>query len=468
MSFVGLYTGLSGIRAAQTGIDTVSNNVANTATPGYTRQRVNLSPSHSFQSAVGQIGTGVTVDGVARLRDVFLDDRFRQAIGDHGEASVRGNLLAQFEQLTGEPEQGISLTLGRLWNAVESWSNDPNSSSTRQEVLAELSSVTDTIRSVSAAWDALEADVTTRLETTAVVASDRLQTLDELNRRIVGMDPKRIGNDLLDQRDRLLDEVAKLTGAEAGIDETGRAVVSVGGQDLLSADGAARLEVVGGQIQALQPPDDTAVTLEGLGGELGGLQRVLTDDLPALREELDAFAATLAAAVNETNRAGLRADGDAGEDLLAFDAGAAASSIRLADGVGIADLAAASPDPDDPGAPVAPHDASNAIRFAQLRNARIDDSGLRDPAGVSLDSRFGELSTRLAGDVRASASTAEAARSTFRSAEFARTSEHGVSIDEEMVDLVRYQRALEAASRVMTTVDEALEVLVNRTGVVGR
>jgi flagellar hook-associated protein 1 len=68
MSFVGLYTGLSGVRAAQTGIDTTSHNVANAATPGYTRQRVELRAAHSYQSLAGPVGTGVVVEGIARPR----------------------------------------------------------------------------------------------------------------------------------------------------------------------------------------------------------------------------------------------------------------------------------------------------------------------------------------------------------------------------------------------------------------
>jgi flagellar hook-associated protein 1 len=124
VSFVGLYTGLSGVRAAQTGIDTTSHNVANAATPGYTRQRVELRAAHSFQSPAGQIGTGVTSSPSRRLRDGFLDDRYRAAIGDHGAQRAR-RPADRLERLTGEPDHGIADKLSRLWEAAETWANDP-------------------------------------------------------------------------------------------------------------------------------------------------------------------------------------------------------------------------------------------------------------------------------------------------------------------------------------------------------
>jgi flagellar hook-associated protein 1 len=155
MSFVGLYTGLSAIRAAQTGIDLASNNVANSATPGYTRQRVELVASPDYDSPVGPLGTGVTVAQIGRLRDSFLDTRARNALGDHGAAGVRADLLRTVEELTGEPDSGISTRLTALWVAAESWANDPADPATRRQVMGELTAVSQTFRSVADQWDVL-------------------------------------------------------------------------------------------------------------------------------------------------------------------------------------------------------------------------------------------------------------------------------------------------------------------------
>ena len=467
MSFVGLYTGLSGIRASQTGIDTAANNVSNAATPGYTRQRVELTPAHSFASPVGQIGTGVDVAGIARLRDTFLDDRYRAAIGDHGRADTIADLLARAEQLTGEPDHGIASRLPALWEAAETWANDPADPVARRQVLAELASVADGVRTVAGAWDALAVDAADRLETVAATASDRLAVLHDLNQRLVGADPARVGPELLDQRDQLLDEIASLTGARIRIDVDGRATAEVDGMSLLDADGPATLEVVDGLVVG-QPPDGGAThQLAGIGGEVGGLQSALVELLPGLRDELDHFTRSVADAINAVNEGGRHPDGTPGAPLLGYDPDDPAGTLALVTDDPAA-LAAALADPGDPGAPAAPHDGSNARALADLRTTPVLGPGEPADQASSIEHRLADLVTGLAGDVRTWKANADAVRSVYKGAELARAAEHGVSIDEEMVDLVRYQRSLEAASRVMTTVDEALDVLVNRTGIVGR
>ncbi|GGI06665.1 flagellar hook-associated protein FlgK [Egicoccus halophilus] len=485
MSFVGLYTGLSGVRAAQVGIDITSHNVANAATPGYTRQRVELAARPTYQAPGANIGTGVDVTTIGRLRDGFLDARFRTAVADHAASSVRGDLLGRLEQLTGEPQQGVSTRLTRLWEAAESWANNPADPATRRQVLSELSSVSDTLRSTAAAWDALEADVTSRRDTQVAMVNKTLESLAALDQRIADTDPTRVGPDLYDQRDLLLDEVARLTGGEVRIDTEGRALVTVPGADgqpvdLLRTGERAKLfvDADAGSIAVvtLDATDADGAPVVAAGGEIGGLHQVLSADLPQWRRELDAFTEAFVAAVNGVNAGGAVADGDGGsrpgDVLMTFEPGNAAASVRLADGVGVGHLAAgALPTTDgvhDPSLAPAPNDGRNARLFADLRTARLDADGNPTAGGSSLENRLADLVVGLAADVRAAKGAADGARAVSVGAELARLQEHGVSLDEEMVGLVRYQRSLEAASRVMTAVDEALDVLINRTGIVGR
>ena len=95
MSFVTLHTGLSGLRASQTAVDTTSNNIANVDTPGYTRQRVELSPRIPYDSPAGQVGTGVEVDRIVRLRDSFLDARVRSTTAAFAASDTRDELLVE-------------------------------------------------------------------------------------------------------------------------------------------------------------------------------------------------------------------------------------------------------------------------------------------------------------------------------------------------------------------------------------
>ncbi len=450
-SFVGLYTGLSGIQAAQVGIDTTSHNVANANTPGYTRQRVELAARPGYPHLVGQIGTGVKVEDIGRLRNSFLDDRFRVATGDRAFHEVRANALASLEDLSGEPEHGLSMRFDQLWAAAETWANDPADPAARNQVLTELGSIAEGMRTTSASWTALGDDLEAQRGSVVDTVNRTLDSIADLNTRIANAVPGSIGPELYDQRDLLLDELAKMTGATVRTDEDGRSIATLGGAELVGANGAAQLGVDGDELTVTAPDGTTSTVTAAVRGTVGGVHQVLTNDLPAWKGQLDAFAEEFAEAVNAVNTSGfLEESPDNGPPLLEFDPDDPAGTMRLADGITAADLANAT-------APNASqHDGSNARVFADLRQTSGLENGLAD------------LVTGLAGEVRSSSNAARAARGVASSASNARAAEHGVSLDEEMVSLVRYQRSLEAASRVMTTVDEALNVLVNRTGIVGR
>jgi flagellar hook-associated protein 1 FlgK len=470
MSFVGLYTGLSGIRAGQAGLDTASQNIANANTPGYTRQRVELSPAQSYQSPYGKVGTGVTVDGIARLRDGFLDTRYRDAVGQGAEAHVRAEFLSSMERLSGEPELGISSRIGELWAAMEDWSNDPATDASRRQVLSELGAVSESFRSTAAAWDQLGADTSARLDVVVGDVNQTLQTLHEdFNLKLANADTARVGPEMLDQRDRLLDHLSELTGAQVTYNADQTVDITLDGQSLLSAAGPASVSVAGDPAAVqITSADGATTTPATASGELGGLYRAVHEDLPRWREQLDELAVTLATAVNGQNATGADADGNPGGLLLTFAdaANPSAASLQLFTN-DISALAAGTLRTDVNGDPIAPdpHDGSNARAFADLRTTALPRPGGGE---ATFESQLSDLVVGLAGDVRSSESTREAAHGVAVGAGLARSSQHGVSIDEEMVDLVRFQRAVEASARVMTTVDQMLDVLVNRVGIVGR
>lgn len=460
MSFVGLFTGLSGVRAGQVGIDTASNNVANANSAGYTRQRVSLSATPAYQSPVGPLGTGVRVDGIERLRDRFLDDRARGAAAGAADTGVRASVLRTLEDLTGEPDAGLSVRLGALWANLETWANDPADVASRRQVLTELAAVAGTTSSISGQWDALGADLQVQRDVQIAATNDALAQLHALDDRLANADPNRVGTELYDQRDLLLDRIAELTGATARVGADGRSEVTLGGTALVAPAGPSLLSVDGtGTVVATDPGGTVTSTAGVLGGELGGLTRAIDVDLPVQRAALDAWVVSFADAVNAANAAGVTATGAPGGPLLTYDPADPSGTLAPTTADPAALAAAVT------GAPPAPNDGTNARAFADLRLTPVPGGG---GGPRTLDAHLADVLTGLAGDVRAARSAADAAGSVSRQAGSARSAQHGVSLDEEMVDLVRYQRALEAASRVMTTVDQALDVLVNRTGIVGR
>lgn len=433
-------------------MDTAAHNVANSATPGYTRQRVELVPAASYESPSGWLGAGVDVGAIARLRDGFLDARLRGGQDVLGQLSVRAELLARAEQVLAEPDQGLTAPLSELWAAFEELSLSPTSSAARVSVLGALREIAGRVRAVDAAWAALGRDATATLGARVAEVNDVLTSLADVNRAIVqtpGTD-----NALLDRRDLLVDRLAALIGARPTVREDGTVRVSVGGMALVDGVVATRLD--------LDPSgavvDVSTGTVLSVGGEIGGYRRFLTEDLPGLRQGLDAFAEDLADALNAQHQAGWVDTGVPGGPLLSYVTGAAAATLQVAI-TDPAQLAASS----DPGPPFPVFNGGNARALADLRTRLVAAGGSDTLDGAA---------RALAVGVGASVATAQRAAATQRelvaAADQARAAEHGVSRDEELTALIAARHAFDAAARLMSAVDEALDVLINRTGLVGR
>lgn len=451
-NFVGLNTALSGLRASQMGLDTASHNVANANTNGYTRQRVELRSSLPFASPVGPLGTGVTVTGIGRLRDGFLDARVRTTLGAFAFADVRTQLLGRTEAVLAEPDNGFASALGVLWSAFEDLALDPSGTGPRQQVVGALESLASSVRSTVTGWDQLATDSRQRLETEVTEANQLLDRVARLNRLI----PQNAGtngqlpSDLMDERDKIVDRLAELIGATASTTADGDVTVAAGGVELVSGYSARHLATQPDGRVGLAPPGDPNPL--PLSGQVGATSAFLADELPATRAAFDVVVDALVTQLNDQHAGKPLPGGGTSGDLLVRDA---TGALRVA-----ADVVA-DPRRIAAGLTDAPHDASNAVALAALRRTPFD--GTR-----TVEEAYAGFVTGVANRVATGKREADGQHSLAMAAQSARYGMHGVSLDEEMADVVRFQRSLEAMSRVMNAIDEALNVLVNRTGIVGR
>lgn len=476
-NFFSLNTALTGIRAAQVGLDTTSHNIANVNTKGYTRQRVDQASRLPYTSAVGTLGAGVDIAGISRSRNLFLDQRTRAATAEFRSNDALASLLQRAESITGEPENGITAEVNEVWAAFEDLALEPSDLASRRQVIASLDSLTSRVRTIASGWDLLAADTGSRMSVAVDEVNSALTQLAQINRRIPAQgSTEGAPNDLLNERDLLLDKIAGLANVNITINDDQTVTVSL-------PSGSAGS---GGSVTLVAPasePDQLKVSAAGVmtsvatgfgvrvGGELGGLQQFVRTDLPKLRAELDAFVTSFANTVNGQHAAGFRASDDgttsqAGGPLLAVHPtrGAAGFTVAITRPEELATAAAAGAG----GGPPAAHDGLNALQLAGLRTKSVTTSAGGTTVSATLDERLREMVVGLARNVSTVTGAADAAESLTTAAEMARQSEHGVSLDEEMVGLVAYQRALEASSRVMSALDQVLDVLINRTGVVGR
>lgn len=451
--FVALNTALTALRAARLRIDTAANNVANASTPGYTRQRVDLATNPVDYLPAGQIGTGVKVIGVTRLRDMFLDARVRAANEQVGETSVRAQLLDRVELILGEPDQGVSGPLADVWASFEDLAHSPTSSGARTAVLSTLDQLAGRLRTIAEGWDRLAKDASDALTTRVDEANDLLTAVAELNHAIASAPPDNKPNDLLDKRDHVLDALALKLGVQVSQLDDGTVRVSLDGVSLVEHE---RVD------QLVLQPDFTLATSEGGtmagGGEIAGYRTFLTVDLPRLRDSLNDFAKSFADALNVQHQQGWVSDTEQGGALLSATPGDEAKSLRVA--VTDPSKVAASA---DPGPPFPVHNGVNGQALAELRRAPVAQGGTD-----TLDGAVRTLAVDLGGQVASARRATEGQMQIAAAADVARKMEHGVSLDEELTYMMEAQHAYQAASRVLTAVDEAMDTLINRTGLVGR
>jgi flagellar hook-associated protein 1 FlgK len=447
-TFGGIQQAGSALDAARYGLSVVSQNIANAATPGYTRQ-VAQQGSVDAVAGVPTIHTrpagpgGVTITGTDRLVDPVVDARLRTEQARSGYADTTAAQLQQIESVFPEPsDTGLAEQLNGFWNAWAGVADDPGPDAPRTVLLQRATAVAATLNTMSAALGDLATSTGQALARDAGDATSAAAQLATLNGQIaLGTATGSDVNALLDQRDRLLSTLSSLVGGVATVNPNGSADVTVGGQSLVSGTTAAAV-TVGPSSQMLV--GGTAVTLSG--GSAAAVVTGLTVTYPDYRSRLDAVATALSSAVNAAQAAGYGRTGTAGPPMFT--------------GTGAADLAVAITDPGAIAAASTPGgnlDGNNALATAGLATSPTGANALY----TSLVAGLGSASA-LAQQQQATQDAVTGAVSALQ------TSISGVSTDEEVSSLLTYQHAFEAASRVLTTVDSILDTLINHTGLVGR
>jgi len=463
-TFSGLNAASSALAAARRGMDLVGQNIANQSTQGYTRQRLETSAvaavSGTFTAGV-QPGQGVSVDGISRLGDAVLDARVRDTLASSGYWSTRASAAVTAEVALAEPTaNGLADRLTTFWAGWQDLSNSPDSTAAAAVVLTGAETlaaqIADGYRGIAEQWsDARDAADVMVSQINAAAGE-----IAELNGAI--RDTLAAGasaNELIDRRNLLAQGVARLSGAVGTIEQDGTMTLRLDGNALVSAADARTLTLDGPP--SLEAGAPVTVRWEGgpavavASGELGGALSVLApaDEggvLAGLAQSHNALATALAASVNAQHRLGTTAGGSPGGDFFSLTAGAPAALGLTVVPQSRAELALAAP-----GAGAL--DGSNADALA----------GIGEKADGP-DALWADVVARLAVATAADVGRATRAETGAVAAVAAQQSVAGVDTDEETVNLLMYQTAYQAAARVLTAVDEALDVLINRTGLVGR
>ncbi|WP_213814909.1 flagellar hook-associated protein FlgK [Glaciihabitans sp. dw_435] len=470
-TFSGLNSAYTALVAARTAIDVTGQNIANAKTEGYTRQRVSLSPVAPLSSTgilanpLQSPGQGVSVTGIARLANQYLDAQVRSTASSAGFSYVRADALSSLEKSLNEPgANGISTGLQNFWASWQDLSNKANSGANASVVLEEGANLSTQIAAGYTAAASQWQSVRSNADVTVTELNSAAEQVAKLN-QVIRQTQQSGGsvNELLDQRDLLTTRIATLAGGTVNSLGDGTVEVLIGGNPIVSGTTFNPVTVAGsrtmdtGTVQlewAARP--GVAVALDG--GELAGTLSLLapsnTDGTGgAIAEAAQSYndlAIAVAAQVNAVHETGVSSTGATGLDFFSVSAtGPAALGLKVipTTGAGI---------------------ATGAVGGGALDGSIADKISKLSAGPGSPDALWGGFVTKIAVATKSELQQSVLADLAANGAVTAQLSNASVDLDEENVNLLMSQTAYQGAARVLTAMDEMLDTLINKTGLVGR
>jgi flagellar hook-associated protein 1 len=449
------------LKAQQLAIQTTGHNLANSATPGFSRQRVDL--VSAFPSLEGGVflGQGVDVAGVQRVVDQFTEAELLSLNSSVGYADAQSQALSSIQDAfptTG----GIDTALSAFFGALSDVANNPGGTAERVSLVGKANALGNALSQTRQILSSGQQSIDQSITDAAQQVNTLVSQIATLNGEISTTEIRgESANDFRDQRQTLLQQLTNLTGATVREDANGGVTVTMGGLLLVGGVRYASLQTdsigTGGlhNVTYVTPGgesfDATALFSQGKMGSLLNLRDV---QLPSMIDRLDQMAKTLVDEINAQHALGFDLTGAAGGNFftpIAATAGAAANvQVDSAVSVDPRRIAAAA------AADTVPGDNRNAQALAGLQSTTFAALG-----NLTLQDSF----LSLVGDIGSQVQEAQN-QSTFQDqlltqAQARRESVSGVNIDEEMTKLIEFQRAFESSSMMVRTADQMYQSLLD-------
>lgn len=451
--------GKSAMFTAQQAISVAGHNIANVNTPGYSRQHATLAENRPENGSPGQIGTGVHAESIRRSFDSFVEDQLLASRERLGEFTASSSALARLEPLFGDGNNlGIGAGLNEFFGALQDVATNPNDLSARTVFLSKATALADRFNQSAADLTAGQEFLDRQVGQTVTDVNRLTSQIVNLNKDIaIAESTGQKANDLHDQRGVALADLGELIEISSIEDSTGQLTVFAGrGHVLVDKERTYLLVAVPDpsnnglldvQYNAGAGPT-TSLTPVIQSGRLKGLLDVRDQTIPSLRASLDTLASGLVTQVNQQHRLGFGLDGSTNQDFFT-PTGTTASTIAvsLAD---VRQIAASSTAAGVPGNNV------NALALAGLRNTQFAPFGnvTFQEYYSTIAGNFGSIAQGVDGALRAQ----EVLHDQLTSQ---RASISGVSMDEELANLLQYQRSFEAASRMIVVADELFQTILS-------
>jgi flagellar hook-associated protein 1 len=456
------------LQTQMAGVETAGQNLANVNTPGYSRQQVVIQTGPAIQSGVGPQGTGANLVAIQQITDALLNGQIQSQGSVTGYWNANQSALAttqtalnEFLNSTqstsgsgGATSSGLSDQLGALFNAFQAVATSPTSISARQALIGQTQTLASTFNQLDSRLNSLHTALDSSLNNQVDSANQLLKDIATMNGQITNAENYTggVANDLRDQRQQKLESLASLINFQSSTAANGSINVTVGGGlSLVSGNQVVDSLKTGdpgntGQLLVYTASGNALVT-PLTGGSIAGTIDARDGTLATMRTSINTLASNLITQVNTLHSGGFNLAGTNGNPnfFTGTDASNIAVNQSLADDPSLIQAAGTT----------ATGDNSVALALTQLATAA--QSGLNNQ---TFNDSYAQTVAQLGNALSNANNQAASQTSVATMLGNQRTSVSGVNIDEEMTNLMTFQRAYEASAHLVTTVDQMIQTIL--------
>lgn len=458
INFSAFEIGRRALNANAYGINLAGQNISNVNTPGYSRQRVSLAEAAPNNFGGLSIGGGVTVQGVQAFRDRFIETRIQTETGVAGRFSAQRDALAPVETvLQGSENGGLQNALNGFFAAFRDLDANPNSVPLRAIVAQKGANLAASFNTTRGRLDQIRQDADGQIRTTVDDVNALSTRIAELNVNIRGAETSGANSSALkDQRNELVNQISELTGARSTENGDGTISLTIGeGRALVLGDRAATVTV-----NSTPPLGLSALTIDGEpatfdDGKIRGLQNAV-GEIGSQISALDGLAASVVTRVNTLHSSGTDLDGNAGTNFFAIPANAqpvTAANISLNSAIAGNPRLVVGSAANQPG--------QNGTVAGEIASLLTDQDNTVGTRTGSFSSIFGSLVSEAGEQIRNADNNLQTQAAIIAQATAQRDAVSGVSLDEEAINLLQYQKAYEAAARFIKVADEMTQTILS-------
>jgi len=439
------------LMAQQVGIEVTNHNVSNAGTLGYSRQRVNFVTAPAQLESFGYLGSGVAIASIQRQSNMFINQQIWTTNYNLGQATQQGQILDQIQSALNEPsDTGLGAMITNFFSSFQNLAQNPEDSALRNSVVQSATSMNNTFHQLHSTLQQLQGDLTPEITSRVDQINTLVKGIWQSDQTIAALQANGAeANDALDQRDNQIAALSQLANVQVRQDDKGATTIVVGGSVLESSSGYITLKAAtsGGQVQILN--EDTSQPVDISSGELGGILQIVNTTIPNYKSELDSLASTIISQVNAIHETGygLGTPPSTGND---FFAGSDASTIAISAAVSSDVNAIAASGDGSPG------DNSVALSLADLANALTMSGGTE-----TISQNYNSFVADVGSSVQASTNSEQSQNLVLTQLQNQQNSISGVSTDEEMVNLIQFQKGFDAAAKVITSVNDMYQSILN-------